>query len=148
MPTEAEWEYVAAGPESQVYPWGDAFDGRRLNWCDWSSCLWPIGAADDGYDYIAPVGTYPNGASWVGALDMAGNVSELVNDWYEDDYYASSPITNPLGPNSGVGKVLRGGSWAPTSALISTTSRTYHGPSSRSDFVGFRVLEPLSAPGS
>ena len=148
LPTEAEWEYVAAGPESQVYPWGDAFDGRRLNWCDWSSCLWPIGAADDGYDYIAPVGTYPNGASWVGALDMAGNVSELVNDWYEDDYYASSPITNPLGPNSGVGKVLRGGSWAPTSALISTTSRTYHGPSSRSDFVGFRVLEPLSAPGS
>ena len=57
------------------------------------------------------VGSYPNGASIHGALDMAGNVSEWVNDYYNDSYYQNSPMLNPMGPDSGQFRLLRGGSW-------------------------------------
>jgi formylglycine-generating enzyme required for sulfatase activity len=58
-----------------------------------------------------PVGKYPTGASPYGALDMAGNVWEWVNDWYDSDYYSQSPGSNPQGPATGASRVLRGGSW-------------------------------------
>ena len=57
------------------------------------------------------VGSYPSGASPYGVMDMAGNVFEWVNDWYEHNYYSVSPVTNPPGPDSGIYKVLRGGEW-------------------------------------
>jgi formylglycine-generating enzyme required for sulfatase activity len=76
-----------------VYPWGYAFDGTRLNYCD-VNCVfedWRDNAYDDGYARTAPVGSYPNGASWCEALDMAGNAWEWVFDRYAEDYYARSP---------------------------------------------------------
>ena len=66
---------------------------------------------DDGYKLTAPVGSYPAGGSWAGALDMSGNVYEWVKDWYDENYYASSPGRNPQGPDSDDTKVMRGGSW-------------------------------------
>jgi len=97
LPTEAEWEYAARGPEGRVFPWGDAFDGTRLNYCD-TNCErdWADETVDDGYAETAPVGSYPAGVSWCEALDMTGNVWEWVNDWYDGDYYDVSPDSNPL----------------------------------------------------
>lgn len=80
LPTEEEWSFAARGPESYTYPWGNDFDGTRLNFCD-INC--PSGEADltinDGYAGTSPVGIYPTGASWCGALDMSGNVWELTS---------------------------------------------------------------------
>jgi len=119
LPTEAEWEYAARGPESPVFPWGDDMDGTRMNYCD-SNCIfdgadWRV---DDGYPDAAPVGSYPKGASWCGALDLAGNVWEWTADWYFE--YPSSHQEKPRGPSSGEGMVVRGGgaytSWLQTRA--------------------------------
>ena len=116
LPSEAEWEMAASfdpaeGVKSR-YPWGDIFDGTNLNFCD-SNC--PLdgrdGSVDDGHLDTAPVGSYANGRSPIGAYDMAGNVMEWVSDWYGRGYYAESGELSPLGPLEGSDKVLRGGAW-------------------------------------
>jgi formylglycine-generating enzyme required for sulfatase activity len=109
LPTEAEWEYAARGPEGFLFPWGNEFDTTKLNYCD-SSCK---GVADpifnDGFPDTAPVGVFPEGASWVGALDLSGNVREWVADWY--GYFPDEKVTDPQGPLEGDSWVSKGGSW-------------------------------------
>ncbi len=116
LPSEAEWEMAASfDPAEGVktrYPWGDVFDGTRLNFCD-KKC--PLdgrdSSVDDGHLDTAPVGSYSDGRSPIGAYDMAGNVMEWVSDWYNPRYYAESGELSPLGPLEGSSKVLRGGAW-------------------------------------
>ncbi len=131
LPTEAEWEYAARGPEGNIYPWGDAFDPTRLNYCD-ANCTyeWRDPGYDDGYNRPAPVGSFESGASWCGALDMAGNAWEWVADWYDADYYGRSPVHNPQGPDSGKAHVMRGGSCYYFASYLRSARRTMMFPSS------------------
>ena len=142
LPTEAEWEYAARGPQGYEFPWGNTFDGRRLNFCDKNCPLsWSDQSVNDGYRYTAPVGSFPDGASWVGALDLAGNVWEWVADWYGP--YSAERKVNPTGPTSGEYKVLRGGSWDLGIDFVRSFTRARDVPSSKSDSVGFRCAVTL-----
>jgi len=137
LPTEAEWEYAARGPAGWLFPWGDEFDGRRLNYCDANCAAGPNDAAvDDGYADTAPVGSFPDGSSWCGALDMAGNVREWVADWYGT--YPAERQVNPAGPAAGAARIPRGGSWLDTPDDVRSTNRGGNEPDYTRHKVGFR----------
>jgi formylglycine-generating enzyme required for sulfatase activity len=143
LPTEAEWDKAASWDEKNrqkfIYPWGNSIDCSLANY--WGREEGCIG------DTIE-VGSYQDGQSPYGVLDMTGNVIEWVADWYDEEYYAISPPSNPLGPDDGEFRVVRGGSWANPGAMVRVSYRfipLY--PIGSYDSLGFRCALNASVDG-
>ncbi|MCL4297527.1 MAG: SUMF1/EgtB/PvdO family nonheme iron enzyme [Anaerolineae bacterium] len=130
LPSEAEWEYTARGPENLTWPWGNTFD--------------PTLSAASAPD-IQPVDSYPGGVSPFGVYNLAGNVGEWVADVYDETFYANSPAKNPLSTGDGAGRIFRGGSFANPDGAFYTASRRYGNARSFNDVdVGFRCAKNAS----
>lgn len=129
LPTEAEWEYAARGPQALIYPWGNTFDGSKANLVDSSG--------------PAPVGSFPAGASWVGVQDMAGNAMEWVQDWLDFNYYKQKVKNDPQGPEAGTHKIEKGGWWGSNPFVARGAYHHFEDPPTYQDHhIGFRIVTP------
>jgi len=130
LPTEAEWEYAARAGTTTKYWWGNKIGSNKAN-CDGCGSRW-----DD--KQTAPVGSFR--ANQYGIYDTVGNVWEWCSDIYREDYYSSSPHSNPKGPSTGRDRVLRGGSWGSDAQYARAAFRFDVGPGDRSHGIGFRLV--------
>jgi gamma-glutamyl hercynylcysteine S-oxide synthase len=150
LPTEAEWEKAARGPQGNLYPWGQEFDSAKVNF-------------GKRHEATMPVNAYSEGVSYYGVYNMAGNVFEWVSDWYDPRYYGRlETMVNPTGPAKAVWlggtgtyvdrltvgekRVIRGGSWIAPESTVRTTHRFWNHPLNNSYGVGLGFRCAKNAP--